>query len=595
MVLTNGLGHAALGAAHFLSLSGPHDSNVDVATSLSVGESAHEATVSSASSAVLSWMGAIQKVSPALKCVSALVVAFFGVYLAIVLLRLARAVMWWTTGKNLPISTFERKLSGAAACFDLAPMLSVLMISTRLRSMALDPKRATDPAWWVQWCMYIATGAFFLRVVAEVMSRSDRTIMHRADFTDDGPLGEDHAQGLTHLPMSPQHRRNKKPPTVAQLCHKTTSVIVYSMAFVILLFGSLAIRADKSPVPLSTMMVCMATLVATFLIENLLVEVIETAFKSQWTPHFELSSSSFRMGAPLHFPIMFCVLLVGLEMRAVQLSLQASLWATGAMYLTMISIVAQSMWACVVMLIQSKEAAEEDATTAVTDPKPAARPLVEGPLSYAWAGLLALLYLGTTVTLVGAFAMEARPAATIPVEAASAPAELLWEEANAAWQSFVATMENPAATASQRSLAPLSPAMKCVMLLTLIYFTTYLAMILCGALVGPVQKWADKVSRAVQNAVMFAPMLCVMMISVRLRAMQLWKDDPQPWAQVAMATATASVTVQLLCSFFRIGEKGEASAASKLFHIMMLVLNYIAAGTLLLSVGALVTAIITLA
>merc|ERR1719380_121347 len=107
---------------------------------------------------------------------------------------------------------------------------------------------------------------------------------------------------------------------------------------------------------------------------------------------------------------------------------------------------------------------------------------------------------------------------------------------------------------------PISPAMQCVMNLTVQYFTVYLALFICitikqfspslkvlGFLIG--------VFEAGQKTVMFAPMLSMLFIGARMRALQLTKADdgtipktagPQPWAQDGMFLATWSVLIQVL-------------------------------------------------
>jgi hypothetical protein len=57
-----------------------------------------------------------------------------------------------------------------------------------------------------------------------------------------------------------------------------------------------------------------------------------------------------------------------------------------------------------------------------------------------------------------------------------------------------------------------------------------------------------QVREGVQRSLAFVPMLCVLMIAVRMRAMQIHIRDPQPWAQITMYVATAAVTTQVLAS-----------------------------------------------
>merc|ERR1719215_2551375 len=57
-----------------------------------------------------------------------------------------------------------------------------------------------------------------------------------------------------------------------------------------------------------------------------------------------------------------------------------------------------------------------------------------------------------------------------------------------------------------------------------------------------------QVRDGVQRSLAFVPLLCVIMIAVRMRAMQVHIRDPQPWAQLTMYVATLAVTTQVLAS-----------------------------------------------
>merc|ERR1719181_702485 len=91
---------------------------------------------------------------------------------------------------------------------------------------------------------------------------------------------------------------------------------------------------------------------------------------------------------------------------------------------------------------------------------------------------------------------------------------------------------------------PVSPAMKCVMNLTCQYFTVYLMLFVCISLkqcMGniPCLTTAIFVFEAGQKTVMFAPMLSILFIGTRMRALQLAK------AQDAMYLCTWAVFIQV--------------------------------------------------
>merc|ERR1719375_1035826 len=112
---------------------------------------------------------------------------------------------------------------------------------------------------------------------------------------------------------------------------------------------------------------------------------------------------------------------------------------------------------------------------------------------------------------------------------------------------------------------PISPAVQCVIGLASQYFLTATSVFICVTIL---EFTAEHKKNTIQNVtllldmfqagmktVKFAPMLSMLFIAARMRALQLTRtvDDrvppsagPQPWAQEGMFLATWSVFVQLL-------------------------------------------------
>merc|ERR1719262_2188031 len=107
---------------------------------------------------------------------------------------------------------------------------------------------------------------------------------------------------------------------------------------------------------------------------------------------------------------------------------------------------------------------------------------------------------------------------------------------------------------------PISPAMSCVMNLTVQYFTIYLLLWICitaQQFLGDAPIWDQAIAifDAGRATVMFAPMLSMLFIGTRMRALQLTKASdgtipvtagPQPWAQDCMFMCTWAVLIQVL-------------------------------------------------
>lgn len=537
------------------------------------------------------------RVAPSVQCVSLLVFVFFGLYLLIICIRVARAACWWFAGISLGVSLVEWHLAFAAECFGIAPMLSVLMIGSRLRAMELDPSRTTDPDTFVMGCMFLGSGALLLRVFFEVLLAGGNAQCRYRDYAQ-GFIVSIHGHLCllgnrgTHNVRGSLSFREK----ALRCCFHITSVILYLASAYILVFGVLASRpSDGDPLPFevppSAMMKSIAFIAAFVLFENIVLEVAELVELVRRSPAglggAEFASIGDTEGhalQTLHFPIMFCVLLLGLEMRAVQLGLRAGSWKYG-MYAAAFSIAVQICWTLAATFRVSYFRIDEEKA-----PPPWMR--------YLWLGLIGLLYLGVVATLIGVFVMEVHPVGSYRPRRLVPPDNPFLIEG----EGHELGVAGPAAgflqTVGRLSgavpLRPLAETMKCVMLLTSVYFGTSLFLAGCTASVT-MRKWANSVSRGLQCALAFAPMLCVMMIAVRLRAMQLWREDPQEWAQAAMYVATASISLQVLCSLWSTEDICEATVLVKVLSIGVLVVNYVAAGLMFLAVGTLLGAVATLA
>jgi hypothetical protein len=105
---------------------------------------------------------------------------------------------------------------------------------------------------------------------------------------------------------------------------------------------------------------------------------------------------------------------------------------------------------------------------------------------------------------------------------------------------------------------PLSPTMICVMTLAVlylgVYFCFFLAQVAAESGAGEYSGQREAMQRTLntckmaENTVKFGPMLAVLFVAARVRALQLsqQKGSPQCWAQDAMYLTCAAVVIQLL-------------------------------------------------
>jgi len=506
------------------------------------------------------WLGGFltierssQAVSPALRCVTVLTVCFFAVYLVIVAVRLAKTVALRGV-KKVAIGRGDGWAGRCVACeegfaeangtLEHVPMLCITFVAARLRAMQLDHKGG-DPPRWVQVSMYVCTSALFVRFVFDFIAGATGTAASRL---------QNRCVSVTRSLVS-------------------IAMCLFSLAIVagMLLMVKDVGFADEPA--LAPTLWCVAVLSASYFMEFLIVEVASLVFGSLAVSR--AYDERLRDGVETmvqQFPSMLCVLLVAMTMRMVQLSLKLPQWAVAAVYLCTCAVMVQGLLAVINMLLVAAMQARPLQRTGGSGGRVAMT---------CQLMLLACLCGGAAATLASVFAMEK-----------DALAEL--------WPQPVGHEQRP--DGSSR----LSTTMRCVMMLTSLYFSVVLSIIAAGFCCGALREWASSALMAVQSDLAFAPTICMMMIGVRLRAMQLKLADPQPWAQTAMYVATYAVMTHIICSLLYpapssnatgpegVGEAKELSLCSKLCVIVLLALRYIASIVLFVAIGVLIAALFSM-
>jgi len=110
-------------------------------------------------------------------------------------------------------------------------------------------------------------------------------------------------------------------------------------------------------------------------------------------------------------------------------------------------------------------------------------------------------------------------------------------------------MQGPAETMH----LPVSPAVRCTIILTVIYFAVYLINAILSTYLEfrEASEFVLKLQRSfdpAQSCVSFAPMIAILFIGVRVRALQIdpANGNPQPWAQHFMFVCTGAVLLQTI-------------------------------------------------
>eukprot|EP00929_Paragymnodinium_shiwhaense_P112283 TRINITY_DN80544_c0_g1_i1.p1 TRINITY_DN80544_c0_g1~~TRINITY_DN80544_c0_g1_i1.p1 ORF type:complete len:567 (+),score=119.65 TRINITY_DN80544_c0_g1_i1:189-1889(+) len=512
-------------------------------------------------------------VSPALRCVIALTIFFFLSYLTVVMVRIARncaaraaatrtGTRRSSTGSSNTVAmlvTCEGALTQANDALAHVPMLCILFVAARLRAMQLNPA-VGDPPRWLQLSMYMGAGALFLRFLFDLI----------ANFAA--------ASASTWV----IHRR------VTFVARSMASITVYcvSGSIIVGIFFMKAPAGESTP-DLPTTLWCVAALTGCYFLEYLILEVASAAMGSQAVQRArERHLKTGVEAVPLQFPPMLCVLLVGMTMRMVQMSLELPHWAYCSVVLSTLVVILQAASAVGNVLL----------ITGLDEGKPLQEATgSQGQVAVVVQSvLLGCLCISAGLTLFSCFSMEQ-----------SVMTQVWWPQA---------------ADRHDDGVPPLSTTMRCVLALTAMYFLVKLPLLACGMACGGLKKRASNMMSSVQNSLVFAPMLCVMMIGVRLRAMQLKIRDPQVWAQTAMAAATGAVICKVVCSLLRetsmaVFQRGEAtpgsiddpdcaagvgtmepiveqSVISKVVTIVLLAFHYVASVVLYVAVLVLIVALL---
>jgi len=285
------------------------------------------------------------------------------------------------------------------------------------------------------------------------------------------------------------------------------------------------VKVDRAVPPVSTTMRCIINLTIQYFILYTAVAVVRTYNQFTASPARSTLSTLTAACATVNFAPMLSVLFLGTRMRALQLSegqpdeydLPQS-WVKMAMQCCAWAVLGQTLVVLALpVILGTTPTVSEDGTPEIKTGQPGIVAQIFGVLRWV---LMAMLYGGFTTVCVGAFSMEA-------------PKEL-WPDGQ----------------------PPVSPAVACTMNLSLQYFAVYLG-------IAVVQTWEQFSSRTAEtrklsgilqlatNTVNFAPMLCILFIGARMRALQLDPKygNPQPWAQNCFYLCAYSVLIQLVLVF----------------------------------------------
>jgi len=313
--------------------------------------------------------------------------------------------------------------------------------------------------------------------------------------------------------------------------------------------GPKEIWGNQEPT-VSAAVMCTILLSGMFFLIYLLVAITKTCFEvskkardSQVLKKLDAGATGAKM--TVNFAPMLCILFIGARMRALQIDPKngnPQSWAQNCFFLCTFSILIQALLVILMPFLAKGDckrgAIEGDVAFTMENARVGAAMTIMRYLC------LAALYVGTVIVVYSMFVIQH------PDGHSKTP--------------------------------PVSPAMQCVVALTAQYFFVYILLFICvtiksfatgqsfnrsdneqGSLVAfesdstasKAMTTAIGICDAARNTVMFAPMLSILFIGARMRALQLARDEdgnipagagPQKWVQDAMFLATWAVFVQLI-------------------------------------------------
>jgi len=453
-------------------------------------------------------------VAPTLQCVISLSFQYFIVYSLLAFIRTANQF----TGHTL--LGYQKIMETAATTVTYAPMLSVLFLGVRMRAIQLSQGQTEKyqlPQPWVQQAMYISTYCVLAQVIL-VLAMPVVTGEWDVKCDEDGNLDTSKIQ-------------------VGGIVGTIISVVRYIImaglygGFIVICYGAFVMKGPKEiwgeegAPPVSPAVACTMNLATQFFVVYLGVALVKTAVElSGPSPLLTKLGGLFTLAKfTVNFAPMLCILFIGARMRALQMDPKhgnPQKWAQNCFYLCAYSVLIQTILVILMpfcVTCECKQGSSEGDVVFEME-SPAIGMIVS---AVRWICLLAL-YGGFSAVIYSVFVIEH------PTDVSLTP--------------------------------PISPAMQCVMNLTVQYFFIYLVLWICitaQQFLGSSPFWDKTIAifDAGRATVMFAPMLSMLFIGTRMRALQLTKATdgtipptagPQGWAQDGMFLSTWSVLIQVI-------------------------------------------------
>jgi len=445
---------------------------------------------------------AVPPVSTTMQCIINLTIQYFIVYTALAVVRTYNEL-----NHTAPQKQAASILNSCCTTVNYAPMLSVLFLGTRMRAIQLSggkPDEHNLPQDWVKMCMQACSWSVLIQTLMVLCIPI--LLGGEPQVSEDG---------------TPEVKGDSMMAKVLTAVRYVAMAGMYG-GFTAVCAGAIMMEAPKSVYPdgappVSPAVACTMNLCFQYFAVYLGIAILTTYH--DFMPATDLTNKlkgTFQLCQnTVSFAPMLCILFIGARMRALQIDPIAGNpqpWAQNCFYLCAYAVLVQCLVLFVIPFLAggklNKGTTEGDVTFEMDN-----QTVFTGLSVVRYACLLAL-YGGFTAVIYS-----------------------------------VCVIKNP-----NGPTPPVSPAMQCVMNLTVQFFFVYLMLFVFVTVKQFTDAGKDFFDIAIPTVdsaratVQFCPMLSILFLGLRMRALQITsnKGAPQGWAQQGMFLATYSLMVQVL-------------------------------------------------
>jgi len=443
--------------------------------------------------------GAVSPVSTTVKCIINLTIQYMIVYTALALTRTYHDLSGNPKGK------VEQTLRTAAMTVTFAAPLCVLFIGCRMRVLWLTQGTGNPPE-WVQYCMlgcaYSVLATTITVCIIPVFTGGQAKLDEKSGVMEESNPFQNQILAITFTALR-------------YLCLLGLYGGFCGVCYGIVTFEPPAGTWEGEIPPVSPAVATTMFISIQFLAIYLFAQIARSysQLTGQKTTKFEsvcvAAVNTVNMGP------MLCILFLGARMRALQMDPingAPQRWAQNCFYMCAYALLAQTLLAILVPLVMNGDAKYDDKGLGDVqfEVKNATIGMVLTALRYL---LMICIYAGFTAVIYSIF-----------------------------------TIEHPD---GPEKTPPVSPTMQCVINLTVQFFFIYLLLWIFLTLDQfgvnlPGQTVIADAMEAARQTVQYAPMLAILFVATRMRALQITnqKGAPQGWAQDGMYMATWAVAIQ---------------------------------------------------